>query len=193
MDFNSRLIRPTGISGLAGGGISPGSRFFMLNNDLLISLSFEGPEINFEKSISYLENRFYPILELFIFIYIPCMKGCKYSAISAPPFSAFDFNFSVGEKKQNIYKIGIVLLYLLLTVFIFWFHGIFVVRQTQWKLVISYLGILLTYCGQLLTFFVNKFFRFAKSKATRVVTKIFFEQKGHSCTTHGHGKNKRPL
>ena len=73
LDFNSRLIRPTGISGLAGGGISPGSRFFMLNNDLLISLSFEEG---------------------------PWIKGCKYSAISAPPFSALAFNFSIRGKAK---------------------------------------------------------------------------------------------
>ena len=44
-DFSNLLIRPTGISGLVGGGISPGSRFLTLNRDLLISLSFEGPKI----------------------------------------------------------------------------------------------------------------------------------------------------
>ena len=44
-DFSNLLIRPTGISGLVGGGISPGSRFLTLNRDLLISLSLEGPKM----------------------------------------------------------------------------------------------------------------------------------------------------
>ena len=43
-DFSNLLIRPTGISGLEGGGISAGSRFLTLNRDLLISLSLDGPE-----------------------------------------------------------------------------------------------------------------------------------------------------
>ena len=38
-DFSNRLMRPTGSSGLDGGGISPGSRFRMLYKDLLISRS----------------------------------------------------------------------------------------------------------------------------------------------------------
>ena len=41
LDLSSLLIRPTGTSGLGGGGISPGSRwvFLILYKDLLISLS----------------------------------------------------------------------------------------------------------------------------------------------------------
>ena len=59
-DFSNLLIRPTGISGLVGGGISPGSRFLTLNRDLLISLSlcliFSSKEISLEMVASEVSN-----------------------------------------------------------------------------------------------------------------------------------------